>query len=82
MRLTGLLRLQAGQAEKELELPEGATVADALAAIQNKNGCLDGYSVLLERPGARGLGLRVEDAVRELLVEGSRITLLYRFAGG
>jgi len=83
---TGLLRIEGGRSQDVFDLPAGAVVDDVLARVAevygtSRDAALAGYFVVLERPGepARALG---PDGGREALVDGTRLTLLYRFAGG
>lgn len=82
VRFTGLLRLETGKAEETFQLPAGASLADLVDVLRGLGLDLSGYFLLLERPGERAASVRAEAAAAEPLQDGSRVTLLYRFAGG
>ncbi|MDI6823521.1 MAG: hypothetical protein QME87_04035 [Bacillota bacterium] len=82
VRFTGLLRLETGRGEEVCEMPAGASLADLVNLLQGRGLDLSGYFLLLERPGEPALSVRPQAAGAETLVDGSRVTLLYRFAGG
>lgn len=83
---TGLLRIETGKAEETFDLPPGATVGGALTRVTEALGrseeeALAGYFVIIALPGERARALG-PDGRNETLVDGARLTLLYRFAGG
>jgi MoaE-MoaD fusion protein len=78
VRLFAMLRESAGRGELELELDEGATVADAMAALQGRDGLGD----VLERMPVRAAVNREYVADETPLSSGDELALIPPVSGG
>lgn len=78
VRLFAILRERAGRDSLEVELPEGASVADALVAVEREAG-LDG---LLARVGVRAAVNREYVPAETLLSPGDEVALIPPVSGG
>ena len=78
VRLFAMLRERAGRNELDLELAEGATVADAMRALRGRDGLGD----VLERMPVRAAVNREYVADETLLSSGDELALIPPVSGG
>ncbi len=79
---TGLLQLEMGKYEEPFELEEGARLGDLLEAVRAKGADFSGYFAVVKVPGQRASSVPLEQADSTVLPPHSRVTFVYRFAGG
>ena len=79
---TGLLQLEMGKYEESFTLEEGAGLEDLLSVLGAKGADFSGYFAVVEHPGQRASSVPLEQAKETVLEPDSRITFVYRFAGG
>lgn len=79
---TGLLQLEMRKSEETFELEPGASLGDLLELIRAKGVDFAGYFAVVEPPGQRASSVPLQQAKSTVLAPKSRVTFVYRFAGG